>query len=164
MLDAIGLVSDRLVGGMMFHSDHADLMGLIGVKGLRKMHERGFRDDSHNMRKVRRACMSQLGKMPSHGNQERTKTLDSVVGRSNDNIGASERQRLVRSSMADWVKWESDTIAIYANACDKVAGNACLWELVRGLQADTERELARAKRLMQEFDACGYDMTHIYEM
>lgn len=164
VLDVVGAVSDRLVGGMMFHSDHADMMRLLGIKSLRRLHEDGFSNDSHNMRKVRKACVSYLGKIPPHGKQERTKTLDSVAKRGADGIGASERQRLVRASMSDWIEWESGTIDTYARAANELCDHAVMWELMRELQSDTERELSHAREVSLELESCGYDMCHIFEM
>ena len=164
MIEAVGKVCDRLIGGMMFHSDHADVMALIGMSGLHRLHEDGFMDDSKSLRKVREACVRYLGMLPPSGAQSKTKTLDGMVGRDRFNIGQSEVQRLVRSSMQEWVEWESGTVKCFRNAADEVGDCASLWHLLTKLQKATEKELSKAKETMREMESCGYDMCHVLEM
>ena len=163
-LEAMGAVSDRLVSGMMFHSDHADAMRMVGMRGLASLHEDGFHDDSHALRKVRRACVRHMCKLPQSKGQSRTDTIDTLVGRDRSNIGASEAQRWVRASMQKWVEWEQGTVETYAKCAESLVGQESLWRLVTKLQRDTERELAHAKDVMLEMEACGYDMCHVLDM
>lgn len=162
--EVMGTVSDRLIGGMMFHSDHADMMRLIGMDGLHRLHEDGFGDDSKSLRRVRVACVEHLCMLPPTARQERTKTLEGMVGRDRSNIGQSEVQRLVRTSMQAWVEWESGTVECLRDAAEKLIGCASLWNLVRKLQRDTERELSKARDIAREMETCGYDMCHVLEM
>ena len=39
--DVLGTVCDRLVGGLMFHSEHADLFAYLGIEWLAEAHEDG---------------------------------------------------------------------------------------------------------------------------
>jgi hypothetical protein len=149
---------------MMFHSDHADAMSVIGMMGLRALHERGFRDDSDAMRMIRRACVRHTCKLPPSGTQKRTDTIDSLVGRDRAGISASEVQRWVRASMQKWVEWEHGTVEAYADAVAELEGHETLRRKVRRLQRDTEHELAQARELMLEMEACGYDMGHVLDM
>lgn len=162
--EVMGTVSDRLVGGMMFHSDHADVMHMVGMNGLAKLHEEGFHDDSHAMRRVRRACVRYLCTLPKSGGQSKTDTIDPLIGRDRGNVSASETQRWVRASMQEWVEWEHGTVEVFSEAAKSLVGHESLWRLVTKLQRNTEQELAHARELMLEMEACGYDMCHVLDM
>ena len=78
-VDVVGTVTDRLVGGMMFHSEHADLCRWLGVMWLAKAHEDGYAHDARCLRKLRRMCVDRMGTFPPEGRQERGHALD-VLG------------------------------------------------------------------------------------
>lgn len=149
-VEALGRVADRLVGGMMFHSDHADTMRLIGFGNLARLHEDGYHDDSKSLRKVHRACIDHLGVIVPQGSQARPEHAD--VG----DVGQSGRRRMLRSSMEEWAEWESCTSRLFAEcACEMT--NAALWDLVHGLQSNVDMELAGARSVMARMDACDWD-------
>ena len=159
-LTAMGTVADRLVGGMMFHSDHADLNRLIGLDAFAELHEDGFHDDSASLRKVRRKCVLHLGRIPQQGKQERGKDLDKVMAYTASDLSANDRYRLAVSSLESWERWERDTAKVFSNAASALDGT--LWKLVERLQRGAEHEAVEASRLLMEARAC--DMAHLYDM
>lgn len=159
-LTAVSMVADRLVGGMMTHSDHADAMRFLGLDGFARMHEKGFKDDSHALRKVRRTCIDVLGKMPHQGNQSRTQTLDRLMQYESSQLSANDRYRTVTTLLEEWVEWERTTAETFESASEHLTGR--MWRLVNRLQVGAEGEHAEARRLLAEIRAC--DMQHVYEM
>lgn len=159
--EAMGMVADRLVGGMMFHSDHADLMSMLGIGWMRKLHERGFRDDSKSFRKVRSSCVRHLCTMAPRGGQVVGTSLDGLVGKTRSDIGVLDYPRLVKASMADWVEWEAGTAGVFHEASESLGG--ALWDVVHGLESDVEDELSLARDIERRMFACNYDMAQIYD-
>ena len=158
-LEALGMVSDRLVGGIMFHSEHADLMHMLGLGW--KAHEKGFIDDSKALRRVRRMSVRHLGAVPPQGRQERRD--DRMEGVTRQNIGPQSTQRLIRASITEWRDWEEGTASTFNEASAHLTGNSCLWEMVRELQAGAERERCEAEELLREMESCSYDLAHAYD-
>ena len=159
-LAAMGTVSDRLVGGMMFHDAHADLCHFLGMDGFAKLHERGYHDDSKSLRKVRRETIRHLGRIPLQGNQKRTDTLSKVIAYESADLSANDRYRLAVSSLEQWMEWERETARVFGEASESLDGS--LWKLVTRLQRGAEREHAEAYRLLIEAKAC--DLAHLYDM
>lgn len=162
--EVLGAVSDRLVGGMMFHSEHADLMRMLGIGWLAKLHEHGFMDDSKAYRKARRLCIRHCGMVAPSGNPPQPDALSQLKGHTRGDIRALDAQRMLRASMQEWRTWESGTAKAMAGAADELADSAVLWDAVRGMQFDVEHELAMLEEIMFEMDQCSYDMGHVHDM
>lgn len=159
-LRAMVTVADRLTGGLMFHSDNADLMHFLGLEGFAKLHEHGFLDDSESLRRVRRKCIHHLGRIPEQGRQERGETLSKVTSYEQSDLSANDRYRLAVSSLEAWSEWERETAEVFSEAKESLDGS--LWKLVSKLQRGAEGEHAEARGLLIEAKAC--DMAHIYDM
>lgn len=160
-IDVLGTVCDRLVEGMMFHSDRADLCRYMGFEKLTKLHEDGFADDSAAFRKVRRLCVSRLDAFPSQGRQERGHVLDSWKGRARHAVTTEERCDALMAVMQDWVEWEDGTAETYRTAARRLweMGETALAKKMNGLADDTECELAEAKALHNRLISTGWDAT-----
>lgn len=164
--DVAGAVCDRLVGGMMFHSDHADLCRLLGVEWLAKLHEDGYLHDSKAHAKVRRQTIRHVGLLASAGRQERTRTLDQWRGRRMSDVQPDARSIALRDAMRDWCDWEESAADTYRTAYSRLLSCGCmsLAEESKELAVETEEELSRARAIWAEMDACGFDMPHVMEM
>lgn len=162
-LEALGMVCDRLVGGMMFHSDHADLMRMLGMTCLHKLHEHGYKSDARSLRKVRCACVRHLGMLPTQGHQSRGEDLDCIRGTHRSDIGPSMAQKLLKASLHAWRDWETGTAEVFYDASCALGG-AGLWDLVRMLQSGAEDEASEACDLIREMDSCCWDMCHAHEL
>ena len=159
-LTAMGTVADRLIGGTMHHSNQADLVRFLGFDGFAKLHERGFMDDSENLRRVRRKCIRYLGRIPMQGNQEQDALLSKVIAYHSSDLSANDRYRLAVSSLEAWERWERGTAEVFSEASNALDGT--LWKLVKRLQRGAEKEAVEASRLLTEAKAC--DMAHLYDM
>lgn len=159
-LAAMGMVSDRLIGGTMFHSDNADINSFLGMDGFAKLHEEGFIDDSESLRKVRRETILHLGRIPLQGKQERGNTLAKVIAYQSSDLSANDRYRLAVSSLESWAEWEQETARVFGEASESLDGT--LWKLVAKLQRGAEAEHAEAHRMLIEAKAC--DLAHLYDM
>lgn len=160
----LGRASDTLVGGMMFHSDHADLMRLLGLMGFARLHEDGYRSDSKAYRKVRAMCVDHGRMLCPSGNQSRGKSLDALKGKRSDQINAQDRRQLLKNSFEEWANWEADASSTYAEVAKGLDGDEVARHKVLKMQRSAERELVEAKRILDEMSACGWDIVHAYEI
>lgn len=164
--DVLGAVCDRLVGGMMFHSDHADLCRFLGVEWLARLHDDGFLHDSKAHCKVKMMAVRLTDMMVSSGRQERTHALDQWRGMRTTDVTCDKRNQGIADAMDDWCEWEESAASTYRTAYSRLVsmGQMVLADEMRRLAKDTERELAEAKSLRLEMRACGYDIAHVMEM
>jgi len=164
--DVMGAVCDRLVGGVMFHSDHADLCAEMGVKWLAELHEDGCAHDMRCLRKMRRLAISHLGSPVPEGRQDRSHALDAYRGVRRWDVAADVRLSALKGAMHDWVDWESGTVTVLTSAYGRLAdaGELLLADKVKRIVKDTQDELSGARDLLCEMDAVDWDMSHIFEM
>lgn len=160
-IDVLSSVSDRLVGGMMFHSDHADLCRMYGIEWLAKLHDDGFLHDSKSLSRVHRKCILLTGLAVLNGRQERTHVLDRFKGKSAWDVVPTMED--VRDAMCDWTDWESSAMDTYRTAYRRLTdmGEVALAEEAKRLALDTEEELAEAKAIAHEMAVSGWDMPHV---
>ena len=164
--DVLGTVCDRLVGGMMFHSDHADLCRLMGFENLAKLHDDGFLHDSKAHSRVRRMALRHTGLVVPNGRQDRTHTLDRWHGVKRMDVSCEQRRDAIRDAMCDWCEWEESAAATYNAAYRRMldCGHMALARLMEELATDTEDELAHARQMSVEMAASGWDMPYILGM
>ena len=165
-VDVLGTVADRLVGGMMFHSDHADLCAWLDIRWLAKLHEDGYLHDSKCLRKVHRDGVMFLGAMVPDGRQQRTHSLDAYRSTARWSVNADVRKCAVADAMHDWIDWEDGTAkamnAAYRRLFD--CGETAVACRVKDIARDTEEELAHARSLLVEMEAVCWDMSHVMQM
>jgi len=164
--DILGTVADRLVGGMMFHSDHADLCSWLGVRWLAELHEEGYHHDARCLRKVHRIGIEISGLMVPDGRQERTHSLDAYRQVKRWEVKPDVRKSALSDAMHDWIDWEAGTVQVLASAYRRLfdCGETTMALKVRDMARDTEKELAHARDLLCEMDAVCWDMPHVMEM
>lgn len=164
--DVLGTVSDRLVGGVMFHSEHADLCRWLGVEWLAKLHEEGYEHDSACLRKVRRLSVDHLGTFVPEGRQDRSHLLDAYRQKRSWDVPCDVRETALCDAMHDWADWEDGTVTVLTSACKRLSDGGCLLlsDKVRSIAKDTSEELARARSLLLRMEAVKWDMGHILEM
>ena len=150
----------------MFHSDHADLCLWLGIRWLSDEHEDGYLHDSGCLRRVHRIGIRDCGLMVPDGRQQRTHALDAYRQTKRWDVQRDVRMAALCDAMRDWCEWEDGTAtmmnAAYRRLFDCGQTDAAL--VVRKVARDTERELAHARDLLCEMEACGWDMAHVMEM
>lgn len=164
--DVVGAACDVLVGGMMFHSDHADLCRLLGIEWLARLHDDGYAHDAVAYRKLRRKAIAQTCEIPTYGRHGRTTTLDRWRGMTADEVDTDGRVTALRQAMDEWCSWERTASEEYGECHSRLLshGYVDLADEMRHLAIDTEREHAEACALRREMRACGWDMAHVYDM
>lgn len=164
--DVLGTVADRLVGGMMFHSDHADLCKWLGVMWLARHHENGYLHDSGCLRRVHRKGIEILGVMVPDGRQQRTHALDAFRSTARWNVKPDVRESALCDAMHDWCDWEHGTVELFGSSYRRLfdMGETSLAKMVMHAARDTEKELAGARSMLAEMEAVKWDMSHIMEM
>lgn len=164
--DIMGTVCDRLVGGTMFHLEHADLCEWVGVPWLYDVHREGYEHDSECLRRMRRLCVHHLGTFATEGRQERSHLLDAYKQTKRWDVKSDVRKTVVCDAMHDWIDWESGTVTLLTSAYNRLAdsGNLLLADKVKAVVKDTSDELADARDMLAQMEAVNFDMTYVLEM
>ena len=158
--EALATVSDRLVGGVMHHSDHADLCWHMGLEEVARMNEAGYRHDSKCLRRVRKAAIRNLGSPLPESRQDRSHLLDAHRREPWWELGPQARQDALRTALGNMAEWEEGTCAVLRRAHESLLarGQATLSDLVWEILADTEGELAGIREACALCETCGWDV------
>ena len=159
-IEALGSAVDRLVGGVMFHSEHADLCWYMGLEGLAKENEDGYRHDSKCLRRLHRLAIEHLGMTPPEGQQKRSGLLDQYAKESRWNVTPNTRKRMLEKALTDMVEWEDGTCAVLREAHKSLFenGDAAIAKEVRRILMDTEDELAGYRKELARFQSVNWDL------
>lgn len=162
--EEMGRIADTLVGGMMFHSEHADLMRLVGIRWLASLHEDGYEHDAKAYRKARRLCIDHMERMCPTGDQRRPEPVGKAAQTPRQGLSAQDMRQLVKTSLEGWAAWESSAAKAYADASVSLVGNDTLYRWAKRLQRAAEAELAEVRSAISELSSCNWDIVHAYEM
>ena len=165
-VDVLGTVADRLVQGMMFHGEHADLCAYLGVWWLAGIHEDGYEHDNRCLRKVRRLSIEYLGLPVPEGRQERGHSLDAFRGMKRWDVSSDAIGPALKDAMHAWIDWEAGTVTVLTSSASRLmdSGELLLYDRVKKIANDTSKELANARDLMREMEAVCWDMSHVLQM
>lgn len=164
--DVLGTVCDRLVGGVMFHLEHADLCEWLDVPWLAKLHRDGYEHDSACLHRMRTLSIDHLGTFVTEGRQDRSHLLDAYRQTMRWDVANDVRMAALRDAMHEWVDWENGTVTVLTSACKRLSdgGYLLLSDKVRKVAKETSEELAEARDLMTRMQAVDWDMTYILTM
>lgn len=165
--DIMSGLANKQVAGMMRHSTWADWMWLAGLRGFAMMQEQRFRDESADMREIRRWCIVELGVVPWNVYIETDYALPSEYLA----LGAGQRASLddstaqedVRTVMNDWCRWEREVHDAYEAALEELEDPLCIQKVSDMMQSQM-RELEIAEGLRAKLEAVCYDMDAICEV
>lgn len=158
--EAIGSAVDRLVGGVMFHSEHADLCWYMGLDALAKENESGYSHDSKALRRLHRLCVRHLGTFAPEGAQKRSGYLDPYVGETRWKVSQNVRKRTLEKVLNEMVEWEEGTCAVLRESysCLLGCGEMTLSNEVGRILADTEDELSGYRDELTRFQSVNWDL------
>lgn len=159
-IGAIGSAVDRLVGGVMFHSEHADLCWYMGLDELARENEDGYMHDSKCLRKLHRLAIEHIGITLPEGTQSRSGLLDQYANESRWKVGLNTRKRALERILTDMVEWEEGTCAVLRESHKVLLedGDATLAKEVRRIIMDTEDELAGYRSELARFQSVNWDL------
>lgn len=157
---ALGSVADRLVGGMMFHSEHADLCWHMGFERLARENEDGYSHDSKCLRKVRRLGIRHLGILLPEGEQRRSGLLGQFSGERCWDVGTNRRRQALERVLTDMVAWEEGTCEVLRDAheCVLTCGDMSIANAVGRMLADTEAELSEYRNELARSRSSNWDL------
>ena len=165
--DIMSGLANKQAAGMMRHSTWADWMWLAGMRGLALLQEQRFRDESEDMREIRRWCIVELGEVPWNAYVE----TDYSMPLEYQDLGENQRASLeysvaqedVRTVMNDWCRWEREVHDAYDEALGELEDPLCI-QKVSDMMASQARELKVAEGLRSKLEQVCYDMEAIADV
>lgn len=162
--DIMSGLAGKQAAGMMRRSARADWMRLAGMRGLALLQERRFRDESENMREIRRWRIVESGEVPWNVCAETDYPMPPEYRDFGDNRRASPEDSVaredVRAVMGDWCRWEREVHGAYGEALGQLEDPLCIRK-VSDMMSARARELEVAEGLRSKLEQARYDMEAI---
>ena len=157
-------LANKQAAGMMRHGTWADWMWLAGLRGFALLQEQRFRDESEDMREIRRWCIVESGEVPWSICVETDYSMPPEYQDFGDNQRASLEdsvaQEDVRTVMNDWCRWEREVHEAYGEALEELEDPLCI-QKVSDMMTAQARELEVAEGLRSKLEQVCYDMEAI---
>lgn len=157
-------ISKLLVENMMRHSQFADTMDFLGLRGFKREGEYHYFKESAEWRSLHRYAINHFNKLIYDNNIPAERIVPSGwESYSRQQVDESTRKKYVRQMFMDWKEWEIAARTKYQEWYKQlVAENridaAC--KILDLLHAN-EKEIKCLERQIIEYDAVGWDMSYI---
>lgn len=155
------------IEGLMFHDQMANYYRFLGLKGFAKEHEHHFMEETKSYQKICRYFVRHYNKLLPQNEADNPQAIPSSwYNYMRKDVDTSTRRNAVGDGFAQWIKWETDTKALYEESVHSLyEGGAIASAIVlEKLVADVDCELKTAEEEKMELDAMNYDMTGIIQM
>ena len=164
--EVFSLIAERMVEGLMVHSQMSDYFSFLGLEGYAECHKYHYFEENSNYRKISHYYLT-------HHNQiikDRPFTNPNIIpadwyNYTRQNVDSAVRKAGVKAGFEKWVKWEKDSKSVYETYFQellKLNEVAAAMELKKYIM-DVDNELAGAEAELLTLFAIDYDMTHIVE-
>ena len=142
-------ISQRVLSGIMFHSDMIDYYRFLSLDGYAKCHEYRMIDESKAYRKLREKYLHIYDKLIKDDDIPRDSVIpDGWYSHVRQDVNVATIKEAVGDALLVWVEHETDTKKVYeemaTNLRDMGELDSALF--VEELVCDVSKELARAKK------------------
>ena len=165
--DIMSGLASKQAAGMMRHGTWADWMWLAGMRGFALLQEQRFRDESEDMREIRRWCIVESGEVPWNICVETDYSMPPEYRDFGDDRRASLEDSVaredVRTVMNDWCRWEREVHEAYGEALEELEDPLCI-QKVSDMMTAQARELEVAEGLRSKLEQVCYDMEAIADV
>lgn len=159
-------VSAHMIEGLMIHSQLSDYFNFLGLKGYAKCHKYHFFEESCNYKKLNWYYLTHYNKLVEEKPFKNPGIIpENWYQYTRQEVSVGTKKTAIQEGFAKWVKWETDTKALYENmykqliTLGEIAGARTLEQYI----ADVDKELAEAHQKHLELKATDFDMSDIIQ-
>lgn len=159
-------IGQKMVEGLMFHSQLCDFFCFLGLKGYSKCQKYHYFEESCNYKKLGNYYLTHYGKIILEEGFNNPKVIpENWVKYTRADVNTATRKNSVQSGFEKWVNWETDVKKTYEMLYDELIG---LGEVAAGAEVkkyieDVDEELANATQKWLELRATDWDISLIID-
>lgn len=155
-------IGQRLLGGVMFHSELADLFLLLGLKGFYKWQKCQMFEEMEHLQKIKCYVMKYHYKLLDLQSAEPPEHLISNdwYTRSSLDVTQTDIVNILKAAFDKYVKWEEETKSILYNKLAQIQ-EITDKKKIEKLIENVECELAKVKALRQSIQVTNFSPIYI---
>ena len=157
-------LSDRMVSGVMFHEQQADLFDFLNLHGYKRMSEYNARCEMHSYRKLHRYYINHFNKLIEEDVIENPNIIPmSWYKYTRQQVDTNTKRTSVKDNIEKLYKWESETKEIYESMYIEALdiGEAAVAKKIACLIKHVDKELKYVTRLHIDLVNMDYEIGYI---
>ena len=159
-------LSQRMLSGIMLHSDMVDYYKFLSLDGYAKFHEYRMIDESKAYRKLRKNYLHNYDKLIKDVELPRDSVIpDGWYAHVRQDVNVATLKEAIGDGLSAWIDHETETKKVYEEMSTELRsiGEIESAIYVEGLVYDVSRELAKAKKYQLIKKHIEYDIPTIME-
>lgn len=157
-------LTNHMLEGVMIHEQFISYYKFLGLDGYSKCHEKHFKMESKEYRKVYCYYITTYNKLlPKNSFPQPDIIPDSWVQYTRQDVDVKTKRQAIQQGLDKWVKWERETYKFYqeifSQLCELNAYNDA--NQIQELIDDVREELCNAEQYQLNKIATNYDMVEI---
>ena len=162
--ESFAAISDRMIGGIMFHIQLFNYFNFLGLKGYAECHKYHYYDENKNYVDLCNYCVNHHNKLIAEKKIENKSIIpDDWYMFTRFNVDPNIRKTAVKTGIEQWVKWERETKSMleqnYQNLIN--LNEIAIAEKISEIVKDVDEELAQAEKELLFLKAVDYNISDI---
>ena len=165
MIEVFTKISNRMLKGLMYHAQWADMFAFIGLNAYANKQNDNYYHESSKLRELHCAALRLCGKLIKDSGEFVNEIPENWYDAKQTDVDPSTIKQATKGVLNKWLEWEKETKTFYEEQYkilfenNKIEESRCVKHLIRDVQEEIERVTAK----ILELKAVDYDMTYILE-
>ena len=159
-------LGQRMVEGLMTHSQMVDYFNFLGLKGYAKCHKYHYFEENANYKRVGDYFIKHYNKLILDLPVDNPHVIpEPWFQHSRPDVSKETRKTYIKAGWEKWVAWEKESKAFYEKMYQELMnmGEVAAAAYVGTVVDDVSDELAAAEQKWLELSAIDYDIVSIME-
>lgn len=162
--ESFATISDRMIGGIMFHIQLSNYFNFLGLKGYAECHKYHYYDENKHYVDLCDYYINHYNKLIAEKKIENKGIIpDDWYMFTRFNVDSNIRKTSIKTGIDQWVKWERETKAMLEQQYQNLINlNAiAMAKKVEEIIKDVDEELAHAEKKLLFLKAVDYNISDI---
>ena len=164
IVDIFSQIAQRMVEGLMTHSQLADYFGFIGLEGYQKCHVYRYFDENNNYKKIADYYLKHYNKLLVDMPFNNPNVIpNDWFQYSRQQVNDTIRINALQAGIDKWINWEKGTKRFYEQHYQELLQLneiAAAIELSKYIE-DVDKELAEAEQEKIKLEAINYNISDV---
>lgn len=164
MIELFNEISQRMIKGIMYHEQWADIFDFLNFRGFKRQQEYQFLKENAELRGVHRYAINHCNKLINDKVIESVKEIpESWYNYTKLDVDNNIRKQYARDIFTKWQSWEMETKRFYEDKFRVLTQNGKIASAnkVNELIKSVDKELKNLNRQMLEYQSVDWNLEYL---
>lgn len=165
-IEILSRIAERMLKGIMIHSQFADYYGFLGLEGYQKCHTYRYFDESKSYRDLSDFCLKHCNKILTEPSFDNPRIIpEDWKQYYRQQVNSEVRLSAIKVGIDKWIEWELETKKLYEQCYNSLISEneiSIAFEIEK-LIKEVSIELINAEQEKIELEIINYDMPSILQ-